>query len=344
MHQPDENGVNSVQQLTKALTELYGLNVAITTRVHAGTATDNFLVKDEQGREWFAKVYREHSTLEQEQAALELALFSRERGLPIPEVHRTSTGAYIGQTAGIALSLWDYVAGAETAESGLTGQRWVNVGLTLGRLHSQLAHHPAGLPTTQPPTGLYDLQHAQHRYDRLIEAYQRLNFLDADQEWALQAALHRRSLLPKAQSILQNLPPLTVQILHGDLASPNLLMRGDEVAAIIDFQPPLPQYLSWEIARIGCDPHTILLGEEWLSGLSELLGAYQQENPAVPEKDLASIISVGCVYTLASTYPLAAPLRNPARNAREKASLMSYGHARHEAALRMLDVLDEVSR
>ena len=55
--------------------------------------------------------------------------------------------------------------------------------------------------------------------------------------------------------------------------------------------------------------------------------------------DLVSTVAVGCAYALASTYPLAEPLTNPRA---VNASLRAYGRARHEAALRMLDHLDEI--
>lgn len=260
-------------RLTEVIADMYGLT-ATAVRVPAGTVTDNFIVQDQCGQRWFAKVYRDPSTLAQEQAAIDLAVFARTDGVPVPRVHRTLAGGHIGEAQGVALSLWDYVADAETAERGLTGERWENVGIVLGKLHRRLASHPAHRPTVRPATRLYDLAQAQVRYDRLIETYQRLEVLDEDQEWALNAALQRRSLLPQAQAILQNLPPLTVQILHGDLASPNLLMRGNDVAAIIDFQPPTPQYLAWEVARIGCDPQSILADDDWPTGLSRLLNAY----------------------------------------------------------------------
>jgi homoserine kinase type II len=119
------------------------------------------------------------------------------------------------------------------------------------------------------------------------------------------------------------------------------MFRGDDVAAVIDFQPPAPRYLPWEIARIGCDPKTVVLGDEWITGLADLLLAYRQENPAVRREDLVSVVAVGCVYLLASIYPLNQPLNDPAAL---DASLRAYGRARHEAALTLLDRLDEATQ
>jgi Ser/Thr protein kinase RdoA (MazF antagonist) len=98
--------------------------------------------------------------------------------------------------------------------------------------------------------------------------------------WAWEAAKERRGLLDRAGAILAGLPDLTVQVVHGDLASPNLMMYGDEVVGVIDFQAPLPRFSAWEIARIGCDPRTVTRGDDWTSGLADLLIAYREEHPA----------------------------------------------------------------
>lgn len=151
----------------------------------------------------------------------------------------------------------------------------------------------------------------------------------------MEALAERRALLPRVEHMLQQLPPLTVQVLHGDLAAPNVLMRGDDVAALIDFQPPSPNLLAWEIARIACDPRTLVTNPRWRDELPDFLDAYRDANPAATPDDLTSILAVGCAYTIASTYPLAAPIHRPA-TADDK--LKTYGRQRHQAALAMLEM------
>ncbi|NMA78303.1 MAG: phosphotransferase [Actinomycetales bacterium] len=321
-------------KLARELSRSFGVSGTI-SRIHSGTATDNFQVDAGPGQRWFAKVYRDQSVLPDELAAIDLTTFAGSRGVPVPALHPTVTGHRISDTGDIAMSLWEYVEGAETAELGLSGGRWATVGAVLGTMHRHLAQHPAYRPSSRPATALCDLPAAQARYDQLIEAYRHRPALDDDQAWALDTALHRRSLLPQVEPILLSLPPQNVQIAHGDLAAPNVMMRGDDVAAVIDFQPPSPHFVAWEIARIGCDPRTIASGTDWLTGLSLLLDAYEQENPAV-HIDLRAVVTTGCAYTLASTYPLSAPLKPPTV---DHAGLIQYGHDRHRAALEMLEVL-----
>jgi Phosphotransferase enzyme family len=159
----------------------------------------------------------------------------------------------------------------------------------------------------------------------------------ANPHWS-PARTRGRSLLNRTAAILARLPPLTVQVIHGDLASPNLMLRGDDVAAVIDFWPRRVRATTWEIARIGCDPRTVLLGDQWITGLPNLLMAYRDEHPHARSDDLLSSVAVGCASMLASTYPLAEPLDHPQAVG---ASLRAYGHAQHDAALTMLDRLDE---
>jgi hypothetical protein len=335
------DGEQLVTAVAGTLVLAYGLHPAEVTRIPAGTATINYLVTDHSGGQWFAKVYRDRTVLQRERDAVELAEFARAGHVPVPGVRRTREGKLVEDTGPLPMSLWQYIADAETAESGLTGGRWQAVGAVLGRLHRCLADHPVAAPTVRPAAGVRDLVVSRANFDRLITEYSRRRTLGPFEEWALDAAKQRRALLDRAAAILARLPELTEQIVHGDLASPNLMLRGDKVAAVIDFQPPTTRYVSWEIARIGCDPRTILLGDQWVTGVPELLAAYRDEHPAARVDDLISVAAVGCAYTLTSTYPLAEPLDNPSA---VNHSLQAYGRARHEAALVLLDQLDEIQQ
>lgn len=338
MREPSGSTSDGEQLLTDALVVAYGIQPAEITRIAAGTATANFHVTDQDGDQWFAKVYRDRTVLQSELHAVELAEFARAGGVPVPGVRRTRAGQLIDDAGPLPMSLWEYVADAETAEGGLTGGRWQAVGTVLGRLHRRLADHPAAAPTVRPAAGLKDADGTRARFDWLIAEYSRRGTLSPFEAWALDAAKQRRGLLHEVDAILAGLPKLTEQVVHGDLASPNLMLRGDTVAAVIDFLPPNPRYLSWEIARIGCDPRTILLGDQWITGLPDLLAAYREEHPAVRPDDLTSTVAVGCAYTLASTYPLAEPLNDPTA---VTPALETYAQARHQAALTLLTHLTD---
>lgn len=76
--------------------------------------------------------------------------------------------------------------------------------------------------------------------------------------------------------------------MHGDLAAPNVLFNGDEVAAVIDFRPPKARPVAWEVSRLACTPRTVLGGAEWLRGLRGFVAAYRDVHPDARADDLVA--------------------------------------------------------
>ncbi|MFE7529736.1 phosphotransferase [Kitasatospora sp. NPDC057542] len=316
----------------------YGLHPAEIMRIPEGTATDNYAVVDQTGRQHFVKVYRTRSSLDLELASVELSEYAADGGVATARATRTRAHELIATQGSLLMSLWTYVQHTETAEGTLTGARWAAVGAAMGRLHSRLATHPAAAPTLKPGAAVCDVATARARFDRLILAYQHRPRLGEFETWALRAARERHAVLGDVERILASLPPLTVQVMHGDLAGPNVLLKDDDVAAIVDFGPPTPDYLAWEIMRLGCDPKSFQSYgvERWLKGYTDLALAYRDANPTASPDDLLSSLRVGCAAMLCSAFPLSAPVERPHL---VDAALESYALARHEAALTLLEQL-----
>ncbi|TGB08731.1 aminoglycoside phosphotransferase [Streptomyces sp. MZ04] len=324
----------------------YGLHPAEITRIPEGTATDNYTIVDQTGHRHFAKVYRTGEHLDLERASIELSEYAADGGVGTARATRTREHELLETHGRLPMSLWSYVPHTETAEGNLAGARWAAVGTAMGRLHSRLAAHPAAAPTLEPGAAVCDVVTARDRFERLIHAYQRRLRLGEFETWALQAARERQAILGDVERTLASLPQLTVQILHGDMAGPNVLLENDEVAAIVDFRPPTPGYLAWEIARLGCDPKSVLdnSAESWLTGYTDLTLAYRDANPMASVDDLLSSLRVGCAAMLCSAFPLSVPVERPHI---VDAALEAYGRVRHEAALMLLDrlpVMEEALR
>ncbi|UUV32289.1 aminoglycoside phosphotransferase family protein [Amycolatopsis roodepoortensis] len=338
--------VEQIMAIADTLVLGYGLDPAEISRIPEGTATDNYSVVDQSGHRLFVKVYRARDKLDLERASIELSEYAADGGVATARVIRSSEHELIETRGRLPLSLWSYVPHTETAEGTLSGARWSAVGAEMGRLHRRLATHPAAAPTLKPGATLCDVAAARDRFDTLISAYEHKVGLGKFETWALQAVRERQAVLGDVERILAALPPLTVQVMHGDLAGPNVLLKNDDVAAIVDFGPPTPGYLAWEIVRLGCDPKSVLSNgtENWLTGYTDLALAYRDANPKAPADDLLSSLRVGCAAKLCATFPLSAPVERPHL---VDAALESYARARHEAALMLLDrlpALDETLR
>ncbi len=223
----------------------------------AGTATRNYLAEDREGGRWFVKAYPRGTNMDmdRERQALALGEAARRAGVSVPAVRRTVTGEMIASAGGLSVSVTQYIADAETAEGGLSGGRWAAVGETVGRLHRALASHPVGPPHPVVARAVCDVARARRRLEELLARCAaapppRGGFA----AWCARTAEQRRAALPEVAARLEKLPAtLMTQVVHGDLASPNLLLRGEAVAAVIDFRPPSHRSAAWEFGRIVLD-------------------------------------------------------------------------------------------
>ncbi|MFD6334853.1 phosphotransferase enzyme family protein [Streptomyces niveus] len=335
-----------IMAVTDTLVLAYGLHPAEITRIPEGTSTDNYAIVDQTGRRYFVKAYRARSSLDLERAAVELSEYAADGGVATARATRTREHELIATHGRLSMSLWSYVPHTATGEGGLRGARWAAVGTAMGCLHNRLAAHPAAAPALKPGAAVCDVATARDSYESLIRAFQSKPRLGEFEAWSLQATRERQARFGGVERILASLPPLTVQILHGDLSGPNVLFKDDDAAAFVDFRAPTPGYLAWEIARLGCDPSSVVTNgmEGWLTGYTDLTLAYRDANPKTSANDLVSSLRVGCAAVLCSTFPFSAPVKRPDI---VDAALESYGRARHEADQMLLDqlpVLEEALR
>ncbi|MFI5977701.1 phosphotransferase enzyme family protein [Streptomyces sp. NPDC051452] len=305
----------------------------------AGTATSNYVAQDSDGARWFVKAYPAGTDLDAERQALELGEFARLGRIPVPVVRRTLDGDLIAAAGGMAVSVAAYVENTETAEGGLSGERWAAVGETVGRLHQILARHPAGPPRRVPAREVCDVKRARQRLDRLLAPFAKSPPTSGFPAWARETAARRLAALPVVAAMVKGLPTtLTVQTVHGDLASPNLLLRGHQVAALIDFRPPGHRSPAWELGRIVLDPRTVLAEPQWPTGLAEGVAAYRAANPALSAEELLAVPRLAAGYLACSVYPLSEAVDDPAAVTPE---LEAYGRNRQAAMAELCERMTE---
>ncbi|MGW2652105.1 phosphotransferase enzyme family protein [Streptomyces sp. NPDC001478] len=305
----------------------------------AGTATRNYVARDSDGGRWFVKAYPPSTDLDAERQALELSQFARLGRLPVPVVRQTLDGDLIAAAGGMAVSVAAYVEDAETAEGGLYGARWAAVGEMVGRLHQTLARHPAGPPRRVPARQVCDAKRARQRLERLLARFAKKPPVPGFPAWAQETAAQRLGALPAVAAMVRKLPAsLTVQTVHGDLASPNLLLRGQQVAALIDFRPPAHRSPAWELGRIALDPRTLLAESDWPHGLADAIAAYRAANPALPVEELQAVPRLAAGYLACSVYPLSVAVDDPAALT---PVLEAYGRNRQVAMATLCERLPE---
>jgi homoserine kinase type II len=209
----------------------------------------------------------------------------------------------------------------------------------VGHLHRVLASHPAAAPTRRPGAEVRDLAAAAEVFTATLRAYRAMTEPSEFDRWAVEVLRWRLSLVPRLARLLGSLPPLTGQVVHGDLASPNLLYRDARLAAIIDFRPPRPRPLAWEVSRLACDPRTVPRRDDWHRGLQGFLTAYQAAGGTATAHDLLAAVRVWLCYTATSIYPFSDLAGG---HALLPENLRRYARDRQDAVVAVLAELDAI--
>ncbi|GGO07806.1 hypothetical protein GCM10010116_15730 [Microbispora rosea subsp. aerata] len=110
-------------------------------------------------------------------------------------------------------------------------------------------------------------------------------------------------MLPRIPELLADLSRgLTTQVLHGDFSPVNLLFTGDALSAVLDFRPPEPFLLSYDLGRMAFYPNTVTGDPHWQDAARTFVTAYRAANPAVPAADIRACGRVALLQLLGSLY------------------------------------------
>ncbi|CAM5671526.1 phosphotransferase [Streptomyces atroolivaceus] len=227
----------------------------------------------------------------------------------------------------------------ETAEGGLSGDRWAAVGETVGRLYRILAQHPAGPPRRVPAREVCDVKRARQRLDRLLVFFAKKPPASGFPAWARETAARRLDALPAVTAMIKGLwTSMTVQTVHGDLASSNLLLRGQRVAALIGFRPPGHRSPPGSWGGSSWTRAPFWQSRSGRLGLGAAVAAYRAADPALPAKELLAVPRLAAGYLVCSVYPLCGAVDDPAAVTPE---LAACGHNRQAAMAGLCERLVE---
>jgi homoserine kinase type II len=200
------------------IVEDYGLVKFLgVTGIPAGSVNTNYLLETGRGKH-LVRVDEVKGELEVKRE-LDLLLFLRKHGFPCPQPIADRKGRYYREAGGKCLSVYRYYDGHVANASRLTATQLENVGRVLADLHSIGKSYKKGIENRfsfDRVAGLY----AEVR-GRLPTYFKRIVRTLDDEVDYLQNYLETK--LPKG-------------IIHGDLFHDNVILRGDKVVAVVDFE------------------------------------------------------------------------------------------------------------
>ncbi|GAA1096042.1 phosphotransferase enzyme family protein [Nocardiopsis metallicus] len=327
-----------IPEVLAALRSGYALAPVRLERIHGGQSTTNYRARC-TGHDLFVKVYPRGAHLEDERHAIELTRLAGDDGVPTPRVRESLDKEVLHRSGPVAVSVWEWVQGHPELQ-GLTRPHQEAVGQTLGRLHRAFSRHPLSSARSPWVQEWYapDLSAIRERAEGLLGLIRgRTRHEDFD-SLAERTLTERLAMLEEVSGLLAEVPRgLTTQVLHGDYTTPNLLFNGEDLTAVIDFRPPVPYLLAWELGRIAFDPRTLALTDEWIGSAATLISAYQDTNPNVDPQDVLVCGRVILIQMLTSLYGVEQHYRSPGLL---QDDLDRFWELRHQAARRLLENLE----
>jgi hypothetical protein len=305
-----------------------------------GQGTHNYRVRCTD-RNVFVKHYPPDTDLDSERAGISMSAMAGEAGVPVATIQPNVHGERITERAGVAVSVWDWVD-ASVIETGFTRGQLTAMGTVLGTIHRAFAGYQGPVETGETDVWMaFDPHSTLATVDRLLHRIAELPAADRNpfDDTAEHTLRERRDMLPGIPGLLADLPRLSSQVLHGDYSAVNLLFSGNELAAVLDFRPPSPFLVSFELGRIAFDPRTVVHDPTWLTSAATLVGAYLAANPAAHRTDIVSSGRIALVQLLRSLYGVKQHYLKPGLL---QDDLDAFWVLRHRTAATLLENLDEI--
>jgi homoserine kinase type II len=245
------------------------------------------------------KEYPSTADIAAEAAALDLSAYARRCGIPTPRVLTTKGGCLIAVEAGLVVAVFEYIE-ESTSWGSLSLTQMQAAGKVLGEIHRHFREMTPSRPAETPLWLRFDLTRKLTEVGHYLEIIERKAEPDQFDRATHRHLTRKREMLKLVPELLSNLPPLTTQVLHGDYGPPNLLFQGSTLTAVLDFGPPTPFLLSYELGRIALNPEDIV-SPDGMRKAEALVAAYLAEND-IGSEDARLAPRMWLVQLIRSTY------------------------------------------
>jgi homoserine kinase type II len=332
---------DTISYASTVLAARYGIHAPDLIRLPIGQGTVNYRASTPGGT-FFVKTYPSGTGLDGEREAVKLTMLARSHGIPSAAIVPARDGDLIDTSSPVPLSVWEWMPGQVTPRLSLSQLQ--EAGHALGRIHVTFAPLPqsADLAPRTASWRQFDLPSMTARIDQLlavIEDRTTAGRADAFDDIACQTLTERKSMLPVIPQLLAGLPgELTAQVLHGDFSPVNLLFETGTLTAVLDFRPPEPFLIAYDLGRMAFYPHTVT-ADGWLEAAASLITAYQSAGPAAAGADIRYCGQVALLQLLRSLYGVKEHYLKPGLFQHD---LDDFWLLRHRAARILLDHLPEV--
>lgn len=260
----------------------YGLQLRRIEPLRAGSVNSNFALETDAGR-FFMRIFEEQAAAGA-LAELELLRGLHRLGVPTTLPPTREDGQALSEHAGKPVALYPWIEGEIVCTQQATPARCRRIGAALAQVHlagAQLAREDGAATTSESRFGPAQLRERLALIQRQ-GSYALVGAAQAIEKDLARWELERDEALPRG-------------LIHGDLFRDNVLWRGPEVAALIDFE-------SASIGVFAFDLMVVVLA--WcfvdhfeVDRVQALLQGYQAVRP-MSEAERAGLLAEGALVAL----------------------------------------------
>ncbi|MFO0586383.1 MAG: homoserine kinase [Polyangiaceae bacterium] len=267
----------------------YGLSITAIAGLLAGSVNTNYACTLAGGGRAFLRIYEEQDARGAERE-IKLLKHLSSRGVPTvcPMLRASDRDVPTLSSFGSkAAAIFPWVDGEVLCQSRVTEHRMTQVGSALAKMHVAGADFPGAEKSR------FNVKHLQGRIERLrAEGYGRLSDwqpvlggdLGADVEMLAVklSAYAEREAIREAKEFRSGAASTTGALVHGDVFRDNVLWKGEEMAAMLDFESASLGAITFDLCV------TMLawcMGDELERPLARaFVAGYTKERPLTPEE------------------------------------------------------------
>lgn len=290
------------EELEASLPALLDSGIHGVSPLGVGEEADSFRVRTSEGPV-FLKVLKDPDGAVALAGEWEMSLRAFRGGIRTPGPLRLACSEELAFIGGRPVAAWSWMEG-EVREDGWSSPEAFDAGSELGRIHRLFR-------STQVSSSI-DHGKAWASISSKDAAEELLGLsasLGAESEghevaYAHRALRKRLCVLEKAAAWDPLWSELSVQLVHGDYSTMNVLVSRGAVASVVDFSRPTTHLRVYEVGRAAFNTHSIATRKDWLESAIAFLVGYGAVDASVTSEELMLASRAALVQLARSAYGL----------------------------------------
>jgi len=322
------------QKMILTIRKKYEINVNKIIKINKGFGTSNWLIESDS-IPYFLKIYDSTHSLNDEKYALHLSKYAFDRDIRTPKIIPTLSKDLICMDDEHAFTLFEYVQG-NTLNS-LSIQQMRQTGRLLGQIHRIFTNVNYGYNSETCEWMNIDVKKKENEITNYLKIISNKKHKDEFDEKNIDVLQQKNQFINLIPNLISKIPQLSSQVIHGDYSILNLLFDKSELKYVVDFRPPIPFLISYEIGRIAFPPEHFSQ-KTWKKKGFSLIDEYCKEN-RINCNDVIYAPHIWLLQLIKSTYGIKEHYSKPHNYQRR---LDKFWFERHNASIIIYDYLEEL--